>query len=100
MKEFKINIFSIFYLILYRIFKLKLFKLKYLSNDFSYKKQVFIDCGFGYFFYYIGIVKYIQEHYNKEQIDNIVWVSFTFITSLIPSKSIALPYFPVVKLGQ
>jgi hypothetical protein len=46
----------------------------YLENNNNYKKQIFWECGGGYWSYYCGIVKMIKETYSKEILDKIVWI--------------------------
>jgi hypothetical protein len=46
---------------------------KYIKND-NYKKQIFWECGGGYWSYYCGIVKMIKETYSKDILDKIVWI--------------------------
>jgi hypothetical protein len=46
----------------------------YINNTNNYKKQIFWECGGGYWSYYSGIVKMIKETYSKDILDKIVWM--------------------------
>ena len=74
MKEFKIDIWFLFRLTINRIINNNIFTLPYLENINGYKKQIMIEGGCGYSFYYAGICQAIFELYHEEELNHIVWL--------------------------
>jgi hypothetical protein len=80
MKEISFNIFTLFFISTARfVFPKYINKRFYLQTDNidnidTDKKQIFFECGGGYWSYYCGIVKMIKETYSKKKIDKIIWI--------------------------
>jgi hypothetical protein len=111
MKEISSNIFKLLF-----IYFTKPFFPKYINEHFflktnKYKKQIFFECGGGYWSYYCGIVKMIKETYSREELNKIIWLGssagvFPAVTAayLIPDRSMnnmlkSLLYLPQTWYG-
>jgi hypothetical protein len=86
MKEISFSFFQLLYHVVNKIIFKKNYYINYLENTNNFKKQIFWECGGGYWSYYCGIVKMIKETYPKEVLDKIVWLGssagvFPVITS-------------------
>lgn len=86
MKEISFSFLQLLYNVLNKIIFKKNYNIDYLNNTNKFQKQIFWECGGGYWSYYCGIVKMIKETYPKEVLDKIVWLGasagvFPVITS-------------------
>jgi hypothetical protein len=86
MKEITFSFFQLLYYAIYKTIYKHHSNTYFLENKHEYKKQIFWECGGGYWSYYCGIVKMIKETYSKEILDKIVWIGssagvFPIITS-------------------
>uniref|UniRef100_A0A6C0KQ80 PNPLA domain-containing protein n=1 Tax=viral metagenome TaxID=1070528 RepID=A0A6C0KQ80_9ZZZZ len=77
MKEISFNIFVLSYIYFIKNFftskSIEKIYLKLDEND-DYKKQIFFECGGGYWSYYCGIMKFIKEKYSNNILNKIVWL--------------------------
>ena len=74
MKEISFSFFQLLYHLINKIIFKKKCNINNIENKNHFKKQIFWECGGGYWSYYCGIVKMIKETYPKEVLDKIVWV--------------------------
>jgi hypothetical protein len=74
MKEISFSFFQLLYHLINKIIFKKNYSIHFLENTNKFKKQIFWECGGGYWSYYCGIVKMIKETYSKETLDKIVWI--------------------------
>lgn len=74
MKEISFSFFQLLYYAINKIIYKHYSNTYFLENKHKYKKQIFWECGGGYWSYYCGIVKMIKETYPKEILDQIVWI--------------------------
>lgn len=74
MKEISFSFFQLLYHLINKIIFKKNYNINYLENTNKFQKQIFWECGGGYWSYYCGIVKMIKETYPKEVLDKIVWL--------------------------
>lgn len=74
MKEVSFTIFDLLYISFLKYFYPFHVQKKYLENKYCYRKQIFFECGGGYWSYYCGIVKMMKETYSRNYLDDIAWV--------------------------
>jgi hypothetical protein len=74
MEEISFNIFTLIYITSMRLFFPKNINKSFYLQTNKYKKQIFFECGGGYWSYYGGIVKMIKETYSKKHLHEIIWM--------------------------
>lgn len=74
MKEVTFTFFDLAYICFLKYFYNKSISTYYITNKWDYRKQIFFECGSGYWSYYCGIVKMIKETYDQKYLDDIVWI--------------------------